>query len=152
MHLQQPIFCALFLGAVSTAAFAADAAKPAPAAASGNIGNFAGKWASDDKKYNLTLNPNGSGDLMGTFGVLQHDKISWTNCSATGNALNCNWTGTYHDELKDITRHGTLTATLAGDKLSGQMKVAKVDKEEFRSPKYPSMAQKDRSFTYMRSK
>ena len=124
MHLH-PILCAALLAAVPAAAYAADAAKPAApqAAAGGNITAFAGKWASDDKRYTLILNPNGSGDLMGVFGVLQHDKISWSNCAASGNTLNCNWTGAYHDELKDIARHGTLTATLAGDKLTGTMKV-----------------------------
>ncbi len=152
MNLKHPILCAALLAAVPAAAYAADA-KPAVApTATGNLGPFAGKWASDDKRYNLTLNPNGSGDLLGVFGVLQHDKIAWTNCAATGNTLNCNWSGAYHDELKDIARHGTLTATLTGDRLTGTMKFEKVDKEEWRSPKYASMAQKDSSFTYMRSK
>lgn len=113
------------------------------------VGSFAGTWHSADKQYVLTVKDDGSAILNGDFGPIQNERIVWTNCSAAGGGLTCKWSGTYTDEFKEITRHGTVTAKLDGTNLTGTLKLEAVDKENWHNtPKYRSRAQKDLPFAY----
>lgn len=108
--------------------------------------NWSGTYTNAAGTSTLTLSGSGtslsateqwrSGDRHGTG--------AWSNCKVNGNAASCDWTGTYEgDPAKSGTRHGTLSVTLDGNRLSGS---SLEDTPDFREP---SGKQFDSSYSSM---
>jgi hypothetical protein len=83
---------------------------------------WAGTYVNAEGGSTLTIT--GGGGSLGATEVWNHNgrngTNAWKNCVVSVNSVKCDWTGTYEgDPEKTGTRHGTLTATVTGNDLTG---------------------------------
>jgi len=131
--------------------------KPKP---SSSIERFAGTWEQPfhDGKAVIEITATGTGPTYANSTDLTNGKPSlergriWDGV-VKGNDFVCKWESTYSDGDKSITRGGTLTCTLTGDKLIATGTVdPKTIKEVWHVGKYPSRATQGGTSTYTRAK